>query len=272
MAGNTDLGNDPASVSLTLDQLDNLAKGDDVFKMRLEQIRNLPPELQAQAISDLTKDYEGLREILGSDVSLGEEWMNTRMPQGRQAGNVYVAANPLEFLSAALRQGAGAYQRQGAMDELRDLSEQYQRGIQGMYQGALTGQPVQPNIAQQAAAMGRGRLSDEYSAPAVQPNVAQQAAQAAPPAEPAAQVSQAPAYDMAGDLASLRAAGLRSQAQQQQAQQATPLQARPELQMMAAHSPVTMDDIDRLRAESIKNNVSRAVANKAFGGTFGRGY
>jgi uncharacterized small protein (DUF1192 family) len=42
--------------------------------------------------------------------------------------------------------------------------------------------------------------------------------------------------------------------------------------MMAAHSPVTMDDIDRLRAESIKNNVSRAVANKAFGGTFGRGY
>jgi hypothetical protein len=269
---------------LTLDQLKNYMKGDDIFQMRLEQIRKLPPEQQAQAIADLSKDYEGLRDILGSDVALGEDWMDTRMPEGRQAGNVYVAANPMEFLASALRQGAGAYQRKGAMDELRNLSDQYQRGITATMQAGMQpqGQPVQPNIAQQAAAMGRGRLSDEYSAPAVQPNVAQQAAAmgggrlsdeySAPPVAPAAQTPQAPAYDMAGDLASLRAAGLRSQAQQHQAQQATPLQARPELQMMATHSPVTMDDIDRLRAESIKNNVSRAVANKAFGGTFGRGY
>ena len=79
-------------------------------------------EEKDRAMMLLSQDYPGLTEILGTELADAETLLDTAMPEGRQAGSVYVAANPLEHLSASLRQGLGAYQGKQARDALRQLS------------------------------------------------------------------------------------------------------------------------------------------------------
>lgn len=51
----------------------------------------------------------------------------TPMPQGRMAGRIYVAANPLEYLAAGLKQYAGRKDEQSANEELKQLQQQRQQ-------------------------------------------------------------------------------------------------------------------------------------------------
>jgi hypothetical protein len=115
----------------------------DVFKRRLEEILAMPEgEEKERAKKLLSQDYAGLTDILGAELTDAEALLNTSMPEGRQAGQVYVAANPLEHLSASLRQGLGAYQGKQARDALRQLSAD---------KGEATGDTMFAEEAQQPA-------------------------------------------------------------------------------------------------------------------------
>jgi len=199
----------------------------------LENLRNEPdtPEKEAK-LRRLFQAYPELQAIAGEDIALGNEWLQTQMPEGRQAGDRYIAANPLEFLGAALRQGAGAYQRKNAMDDLRELAAAKTEGVMDVgrnaaaYQGITNTPPVGGyNLGDMKPPMRENDLSGleaggmaGYTPPQdVQPTVAQQAAKAEIADE---------ALDPLDDFGSLRAAALRSQAQQQQASANNPQDLR----------------------------------------------
>ena len=155
-------------------------RSSEAFKKRIAEIRKMKdPEKRKAAIRRLSQDYEGLKDIAGAEVAFGDKMFDTEMPKGRMAGDVYVAANPLEHLSAALRQGLGAYNRKQGMDKLRGLSADWGQGlgetmsagigqdeqqpqgnhnmpIAGMAAAeAAMGQPQKPNLGQYGVQLGQ---------------------------------------------------------------------------------------------------------------------
>lgn len=66
---------------------------------------NMSPEA-ATAIGGLAGAPEEL-EALNKEAALADELRNTGMPEGRNAGRVFVAANPLEFVGAGVKQYRG---------------------------------------------------------------------------------------------------------------------------------------------------------------------
>jgi hypothetical protein len=83
-------------------------------------------------------------------MALAQGLMNTPTPEGTKAGGTFVAANPLQFLSSALRQGIGGYQNHQLMGQKDDLTNQ-QAGGREAYIRALVNQlrggqqqPTQP--------------------------------------------------------------------------------------------------------------------------------
>jgi hypothetical protein len=102
-------------------------------------LQNVDPEtLQAMIQAGLAQDQMGLQ---GQRVKYGEQLAGTQQPEGRQVGNTYVAASPLEHLAAAVRNMQG----QRMMNQ----------GMQAQ-QGALQGQGA-GRIAYLKLLAGRGQ-------------------------------------------------------------------------------------------------------------------
>ena len=121
----------------------------DVLKRALERIAAMPEgEEKERQKFILAQDYPGLKDVLGTELADAETLLNTEMPEGRQAGQVYVAANPMEHLSAALRQGLGAYRGKQTRDALRQLSADKGEALKNtMFPGQqqqVAPQPTQP--------------------------------------------------------------------------------------------------------------------------------
>jgi hypothetical protein len=147
----------------------------DMFQRRLEEIQAMPEgEAKQQAIKELTQDYQGLRELLGADVSAAEQLFNTKMPEGRNAGGIYVAANPLEFVSSALRQGLGAKGRANSMKQLRDLSDSQSSANAALWGAGMGGGGGQtPAVPQNMPSQAQKPDLGQYGAPTVNAGMGQ---------------------------------------------------------------------------------------------------
>jgi hypothetical protein len=145
-----------------------------LFEQQIDIIKQMPDGAdKEQAISQLFQDYEGMEEII--DLELGNAATNMAVegPEGRMAGDVYVAADPTEHLGRALRQGIGAYEHRKAMDEKRDLSADRTAGLTGMVSGAFKGGvprgTPQPAVNQLLRQPPMGQTSPATPAPAASP-------------------------------------------------------------------------------------------------------
>lgn len=63
------------------------------------------------------------RALIGDELGVANEDMDTAMPEGRDLGRVYVAANPLEFIGAAAKQIRGRNAREKALRKLGKINE-----------------------------------------------------------------------------------------------------------------------------------------------------
>lgn len=104
----------------------------------------LPPEIRAklmkvpepkrsELLQRLSQDYNGIRESLSSQEAMaGELRGNIQMPEGRQAGRMYVASNPLEGLGAYAQHRKANNMQQEAIDEKKALADDYGMATQDM--------------------------------------------------------------------------------------------------------------------------------------------
>ena len=99
---------------------------------------------------------EGTEERdIARQQAYADELRKTKMPGGRSAGNIYRAANPLEFLTAAIQQGQGEgaqspleTRRQDSVKRLLDELDKERARTEEEIRKAQSGQP-----ALQAASM-----------------------------------------------------------------------------------------------------------------------
>lgn len=65
-------------------------------------------KLKPEQIDALYEDFAGKRDLIATQRLQAESLMGTDMPDGRQAGGIYVASNPLESVGALANQYVGA--------------------------------------------------------------------------------------------------------------------------------------------------------------------
>lgn len=61
---------------------------------------------------------------LDKQQAYADKLRDTGIPEGRSVGNVYVAANPLEFLGAGMRQYQGQKQTENIFDQQKQLQNE----------------------------------------------------------------------------------------------------------------------------------------------------
>ncbi len=118
-------------------------------------------ESEAQQLADRRKYAEALRA------------QGQQAPQGRMAGRVYVAPNPLEYLANALRQYSGQRELQDVRTEEKGLATRRRDALQETmrdFSGALQGSPAQtaPSMAFAPNPDGSPRMVE--TSPAVAPD------------------------------------------------------------------------------------------------------
>ena len=86
----------------------------------------LSPEQRAELEAQMAASTRGLEARLSAEQNYINEMRRRGMPEGRQAGNVYTAANPLEFLGALATRYVGE-KRQGEMDTKYDELDEAER-------------------------------------------------------------------------------------------------------------------------------------------------
>ncbi len=168
----------------------------DMYQREKERIQKLDEPERSEAIRVLTASYPELAASLAEDLGYAEKMMDTAMPEGRMAGQVYVAANPLEHLSSALRQGYGAKMRADTKKDQAQMRSDMQKGRAGFYAGDGQSNPAV------AAAVGRSMKPDltQYGVQGVDGGMGQQTPrpQPQPQSAPKAQALRAPAPAPAG--------------------------------------------------------------------------
>lgn len=102
----------------------------DALVQSVQAIEGLPPEQQAEAIAQLTMDYEGRERSLRDDLETNYAMLTQESPQGQVAGNnqfsVYVGANPLEHLASGMMKyqaGKGIKENREGLEELSKAKE-----------------------------------------------------------------------------------------------------------------------------------------------------
>ena len=129
------------------------------------------------------RDYEGERDVLNAEYMGGEGLANTPTPEGRSAGDVYRAANPLEHLGAVANRGVGSYQKKQAREGLEGLSKDFQLGSRAAGDVAADSQSsLMSMMAQRMRQGGQGQGQPQPAAPAAPVQTQQQPMQ--PPRPP----------------------------------------------------------------------------------------
>jgi len=104
----------------------------------MQYIQSLPEPERTQALEALSKNYGGVSEGLNEQLESAKMLRDGASTDGVQAGNVYVAGNPLSHIADGMQK----YQSREDIKRLRgekdDLNDQYQQGIRGV-QNAMLG-------------------------------------------------------------------------------------------------------------------------------------
>lgn len=117
------------------------ATGNDALVQSLQALASLPPDQQAEALQQLSQDYEGREKTLRDELETNYALLTDESPQGQVAGNnqfsVYVGANPLEHLASGIQKyQAGKGIREGKKG-LEGLSADKEAGLSRVQQGML---------------------------------------------------------------------------------------------------------------------------------------
>lgn len=128
-------------------------------------------------------DYAGSRDQLEVEYGRAEQLANMETPKGIQAGNVYVASNPLGHIGKAI----GQYRGNKKMDEIqgqkKEISDKYAMG--SAVGGELAAGDAQQKMAMMAQMMRQqGQPQNAPQAPAQPMAQPQPQAAAAPPRPP----------------------------------------------------------------------------------------
>lgn len=88
---------------------------------------------------------------LDKQMKYADKLRGTEMPEGRTAGNMYVAANPLEFIGAGMKQHAGMKQSENIFNQQKILQDEMMRrrmeylkggANPGLQQSTIPGTPM----------------------------------------------------------------------------------------------------------------------------------
>ncbi len=109
----------------------------------MEILQGMSEEERTQFLSQLGVDLGGEQEALTQQMAQAQALRGTPGPRGRRAGGTFVAANPLEFLGAGLKQYQGGQQVQDIQGQQADVR---QRGgdIRSQIMAMLAKQGTQP--------------------------------------------------------------------------------------------------------------------------------
>ena len=110
----------------------------------------------------LMRDYAGEKGDLDEQMSQADVLRGSASPAGRQTGNVYTAANPLEHLASTARSGLGSYQAK----QLRDKTD----ALRGDQRGMLAGMGKRMGSGGAPAAAPGGFTDPTSSLAALDPN------------------------------------------------------------------------------------------------------
>jgi len=110
----------------------------------MEAIQGMDPAQREQYMQGLFADYQGQDAINTDEAAMAAELRNKSGAEGRQAGRVYVAANPLEHLASGLERNQARKDLGAAQDRRRDMSAQKAAATQ------QTGQIMAGSAAQNA--------------------------------------------------------------------------------------------------------------------------
>lgn len=91
---------------------------------------SLSPEEKQKALQRLSMDYKGQGGIANEQLATAQALRGTPTPEGRQAGRVYTAANPLEHIASAYKQRQGVDQEAEALARKKELSDMQSQGLQ----------------------------------------------------------------------------------------------------------------------------------------------
>jgi len=141
---------------------DNFGYAADEADIIIREIMMMPDgEEKDQLLTQLYQDYAGQEHILEEKITRATQEMDIPTPEGRQAGEVYVAADPLEHMAAALRRGMGGIERKQSMEGLKGLSDD---------RGAATefaGRALMKYDEQQGMSTGEPAMEPAAAGPAV---------------------------------------------------------------------------------------------------------
>jgi len=98
----------------------------------MAQLDAMPPDEREAQMTRMFQDYTGQSDILGEQAAAASALRGTPDAEGRQAGNVYVAANPLEHIATAANRIKGGNDYDAAMQGMKDLSADRTAGVVGM--------------------------------------------------------------------------------------------------------------------------------------------
>lgn len=120
---------------------------DEQMQSMMQQISTLPPEEQQAAMMRLFQDYSGQEGVMDQQLSQADALRNQQGPQGVQAGNQFVASNPLSHIASGIERFQGGQDRQAAIKAKQDLSAQRTQGMLDVA-GNMIPQPAQPQPQQ----------------------------------------------------------------------------------------------------------------------------
>jgi hypothetical protein len=153
--------------------------------------------LDTDELDALYEDYAGKRDLVASQQAQAQALLGTAAPEGRQAGNIYAASNPLETLGQLGSKFVGAKMNRKATADSEALNEKMALG-QRAYARELAaavarqgqeGGPETPTSAPDAAAAATTTAAappaGAMSAPPAAPVQSLQMASQTPPSAPA---------------------------------------------------------------------------------------
>lgn len=113
-------------------------------------------------------DFDTQQKLLAEQLRRYQSQAQTQAPQGRMAGRVYVAPNPLEYLAAGLRGYGGMKGEQQVEQQMGDLSTKRQQAMADALKGfgeRMGGTPYNPGT-QGLEEFGRASIPEQAAKPA----------------------------------------------------------------------------------------------------------
>ena len=104
----------------------------------MQKLMQVPEPKRSELMRQLSQDYAGARDMLDDQQGMSQQLrQGAPKAEGRQAGNVYTAANPMEHIASAYQQRKATDMQQDSLDQKKKLAEDYGMATQEVMQSML---------------------------------------------------------------------------------------------------------------------------------------